>query len=247
MIYLYLFFGERPGSGWRNCDSGLLKGNKRWFVRIRDKRMKRKKYMKHEKLNTMLRDSKLTVIQSAPCVGKTAFALNFAEEELNKEKVVVYFVLEMPARQLLLRIVSLNTGISIGDLKNEHFNEEENDKLTEANNVLRKLFIHDDKRDLVSIIKTIKELKKLDYVVIDYVQLLDEDVGFITRELKELAKDLDISIILCSQKAIIAENTDLYIDLYKKDNELKIMAKEHVNNQTFTFHVELNESTAKIQ
>ena len=74
----------------------------------------------------------LIIIGARPAMGKTAFCLNLAQKTLDQGKGVAFFSLEMPAEQLLLRMLSAKTSIPLQRLKVGDLNDEEWTNLTDA-------------------------------------------------------------------------------------------------------------------
>lgn len=160
----------------------------------------------------------LMILASQTSVGKTAFALNLAQKVCERGGVVDFFTLEMPKLSLAKRILSNMTRIDGGKWKNPYwlFNEEDQMKALQALEVYGKwnFEIHDQRRLTISDIrarvqKTRREHPKENYmVVIDYLQLITLfgqyeshalAIFHFTRELKQIAEQYQVSIILLSQ------------------------------------------------
>ncbi|MGG1676712.1 replicative DNA helicase [Neobacillus sp. NRS-1170] len=160
----------------------------------------------------------LIILAARPSVGKTAFALNLAMNCCKKGGVVDLFSLEMPNKQLVKRMLSNLTGIDGAKWRNSYrlFTEEDRAKATTALEIYYKwnFQIDDHSTQTVSDIrariqKTRREFPDSDYlVVIDYLQLIsvtgkhdrhDLAIASITQELKRIAKQYQVPIILLSQ------------------------------------------------
>ena len=155
----------------------------------------------------------LIIIAARPAMGKTSFVLNIAANVLKNDKGVAIFSLEMPAEQLMLRMISSHSSIPLQNIRTGNLNDEEISKITGAVDYFstRKLFIDDNSvQNIHSVRAKLRKLKalhpELSLVVIDYLQLMVGDnkerhiaVAEISRGLKMLARELKIPIIALSQ------------------------------------------------
>ncbi|MGL5732797.1 MAG: replicative DNA helicase [Metamycoplasmataceae bacterium] len=170
-------------------------------------------------LDTMtsgLQKGDLIIIAARPSMGKTAFALNIASN-VSKHHNVAFFSLEMPAEQLLTRIISIEGNIDGNKLKNpSKMDETDWTRLYLVQDKIEKtsLFIDDSPTIKLSEIvwkaRRLRNKGKLDLIVIDYLQLIplthdtnsnnrQQEVSIISRTLKQLARELEIPIIALSQ------------------------------------------------
>ena len=162
-------------------------------------------------------NSDLIIIAGRPSMGKTAFAFNLAKNVAqNHNTGVVFFSLEMTRQQLLYRLLASEVEITNTRLRASRIKETEWVKINATINDLSnlKLFI-DDTPDLsvgeIKLkIKTIdlESSKQVSLIVIDYLQLLEgveknanrvQELSKITRQLKKLARELNLPIIVLSQ------------------------------------------------
>jgi len=155
----------------------------------------------------------LIIIAARPSMGKTAFALNLALNVIKQDKGVAIFSLEMPAEQLMLRMLSAAGKIPLQDIRRGSLTEEEWSKLTAiADEIASKpLFVDDEGNINIHTIRAkLRKLKAqnpdLSLAVIDYLQLISSDqrerhlaIAEISRSLKLLARELQIPIIALSQ------------------------------------------------
>ncbi len=156
----------------------------------------------------------LVIVAARPAMGKTAFTLNLAQKVLDDDKGVAIFSLEMPAEELVLRMLSAKTSTPLQNLKVGNLTDEQWTNLTKATDELskKKFFVDDD--GLININQVRSKLRKLksqhpeiSLAIIDYLQLMsgtgDKDrhleVSEISRGLKLLARELNIPIIALSQ------------------------------------------------
>ena len=163
----------------------------------------------------------LTIIAGRPGMGKTGFALNLAyniayQKIAKKQKVVLYFSLEMSQDQLVDRIISMHTGVDNWKLRTGRLNQKDFKKITDSEKELGQasLFIDDSPGLNISEIRTktrrLNYTHPVDLVIVDYLQLMSGleterganrvlEISTISRGLKLLAKELNIPIIALSQ------------------------------------------------
>jgi len=155
----------------------------------------------------------LVIIAARPAMGKTSFVLNIAYNALKENKGVAIFSLEMPAEQLMLRMLSSHCSIPLQNIRTGNMDDEEFSVLTEGVDYFstKKLFVDDNSlQNIHSIRAKLRKLKslhpELSLVVIDYLQLMVSDtkerhvaVAEISRGLKMLARELKIPILALSQ------------------------------------------------
>ncbi len=157
----------------------------------------------------------LTIIGAASSMGKTSFALNVAYNAVRAKHPVAVFSYEMSAPQLLQRLISVESGVSLRELNQGAIDKEQ---LSLVNKTIGKienlpLKIDDCKRTslnyLTSKIRKYAINDNVEVVLIDYLQLVsvqgkkngtrEQEVSMVARTLKNLAKELNISIIALSQ------------------------------------------------
>jgi len=159
----------------------------------------------------------LVVFASRPGMGKTAIAVNrFAKEAARTGKWVNIFSLEMEDISLAERLVIGSSGINTYDFKHGRLTEIDWIKYNKAIAELEKLPIYIDDTPYVKIshirdvARSNKKKNKCNLIIIDYLQLAnpgtsqinrnrEQEVGEMTRQLKALAKELDVPVILLSQ------------------------------------------------
>lgn len=162
-----------------------------------------------------LQKSDLIILAARPAMGKTAFALNIAQNVGIKAKVpVAIFSLEMSKQQLMQRMLCSVAEVDSQKVKTGNMQIKDWEKLTDAMNLFAQapIFIDDTPgctlTDIRAKCRRLKMAEKdLGLVVIDYLQLMEssgkEDrfqaVSTISRGLKTLAKELDVPVIALSQ------------------------------------------------
>lgn len=174
-----------------------------------------------DRMITGLNRSDLILLAARPGMGKTSFALNIARNVACKaKKTVAFFSLEMSKEQLASRLLSTEALISGTKLRTGKLNEEEWSRLIPASDVLSKaeLYLDDTPGITISEMKSrLRRLHNLDLVIIDYLQLMAsgrrienrvQEISEITRNLKILAKEMNVPVITLSQLSRAAEKRD---------------------------------------
>ncbi|MDO7908457.1 replicative DNA helicase [Paenibacillus sp. JX-17] len=173
-------------------------------------------YVDLDKMTAGFQRSDLIIVAARPSVGKTAFALNIAQNVAVREReTVAVFSLEMSAAQLVQRMVSAEANLDASKMRTGNFQEEDWSKASGAIGVLGEsnIFIDDTPAITVNEIRNkCRRLKKqsgLGMVVIDYLQLIagsgkhganrQQEVSEISRTLKHMARELDVPVIALSQ------------------------------------------------
>jgi replicative DNA helicase len=155
----------------------------------------------------------LIILAARPSMGKTALALNIGLNVLKQNKGVAIFSLEMPAEQLMLRMLSAAGRIPLQDIRKGNLSSEDWSKLSViADDLAEKpLFVDDEGNINIHTIRAkLRKLKaqnpELSLAIIDYLQLIASDqrerhlaIAEISRSLKLLARELEIPIIALSQ------------------------------------------------
>ncbi len=167
---------------------------------------------------TGLNRSDLIILAARPGMGKTSFALNIAKYvSVKAHKKVAFFSLEMSREQLVSRLLSMEGLIAGTKLRTGRLSNDEWQRLVEAGGILSKaeLYIDDDSNTSVPEIKAkLKRMRDIDLVIIDYLQLMKpsrpisnhvQEVSEITRDLKILAKELEVPVITLSQLSRASE------------------------------------------
>lgn len=168
-----------------------------------------------DKMTTGFHDDELIILAARPGVGKTAFALNIAENVgRNSDKSVAMFSLEMGADQLAQRMIASVGLIDSQHLRTGRLEGDEWGKLISATGALgdTQIYIDDTPGIKMSDIRAksrrlAKEKGNLGLIVIDYLQLIEgpksesrqQEVSAISRQLKKLAKELHVPVIALSQ------------------------------------------------
>ena len=155
-------------------------------------------------------NSELTILAARPSVGKTALAQQFAYHVATKDNTIAIFNLEMSADQLIERWISHLSKIPVHDLRYaKSLKDSDFTSINEAvsHMIKKNIFIYDTVFRVEEIRSICRGLKKLDYVVIDYLQLMEsgvkgnknDQVSHMSRQLKLMAKEFNIPILVLSQ------------------------------------------------
>lgn len=172
-------------------------------------------YQALDKMTAGLHSEELIIIAARPAVGKTAFALNIAQNIGTKtDKSVAIFNLEMSAESLVNRMLCAEGSIDAGHLRTGQLSEEEWSNLIMAMGSLSKANIYIDDTPGIKISeirakcrKLAQETGNLGIILIDYLQLIEspgrenrqQEVSEISRQLKKLAKELKVPVVALSQ------------------------------------------------
>lgn len=197
-----------------NQDAGMLRGQKTDYKAMDD-------------LLGGLQKSDLIVLAARPSVGKTAFTVNLALKVAKQGVPVGVFSLEMSSDQVVDRLISAESGVSLWKLRTGKLSHQEdsNDflRITMACDELKNIPIFIDDTPALNILqmramaRRLKSEKGLGLLVVDYLQLMAsrknydsavQQVTEISRGLKGLAKELNIPIIAISQLSRAVEQRE---------------------------------------
>lgn len=170
-----------------------------------------------------LQPSDLIIVASRPGVGKTSLALTIASNAaLKSDAVVAIFTLEMAGEQLVQRMISARTGIDAQRLRLGRIEDTEWDQFTRASSVLSEaaIFIDDTPSPSPMEIRTkarrLAAEYDLDLIIIDYLQLMQggsqrsenrvQEISYISRALKGLARELNVPVVALSQLSRAVES-----------------------------------------
>ena len=174
-------------------------------------------YSEFDKLVSGLQKSDLIIIAGRPSMGKTAFAMNIAQDIVFKQKKKVgFFSLEMSAQSIALRMLSSLSSVSQQKIRTGDYEASPKDTkaVTSAIEMMNDCdFYIDDTAaispmDLRSKARRMKRETGIDMIVVDYLQLMSipqysenrvNEIAEVTRSLKAIAKELDLPVIALSQ------------------------------------------------
>lgn len=167
-----------------------------------------------DRMTSGLQRQELIVIAARPSMGKTALALNMAQYAAKNANVVGIFSLEMSAEQLVSRLLCSESRVDAHRLRTGYLNREEWARLADGLRRLCETKVYIDDTPGVGVLemraksRRLKAEHGLDLLIIDYLQLMagrgriesrQQEVSQISRDLKILAKELDVPVIALSQ------------------------------------------------
>ena len=157
--------------------------------------------------------SDLILLAARPGMGKTSFALNLATNIARKypDRSIAIFSLEMSSEQLALRIMSGESLVDSEKMKKGALSQEDWGNLYKSAEYLSKMNIYLDDTAAATVLQMkakLRRMKNLGFVIIDYLQLMSSgkssenrvaEVSAMTRNLKIMAKELNVPVLLLSQ------------------------------------------------
>jgi replicative DNA helicase len=157
----------------------------------------------------------LIIVAARPGVGKSTLAMDFARHAVFKqERTTAFFSLEMSSIEIMFRLLSAETGIDLSSLRKGTLNQAQYDSLARRMGALAsgRMYI-DDSANLTMMeirakARRLKQKNDLQFMVVDYIQLMSsgkkaesrqQEVSEFSRQMKLLAKELEIPIVALSQ------------------------------------------------
>ena len=182
-------------------------------------------YYDLDKLTSGFQKGDLIILAARPSVGKTAFALNIAYNvSLKSDDAVAVFSLEMPAEQLIQRIICAAGSLNAESLRSGSILKEANERYYAAAEKVGKcnLYIDDTPGirvgEIAAKCRRLKRDHGLKMIVIDYLQLISgsansresrqQEVSDISRQLKMIARELEVPVLALSQLSRSVEKRD---------------------------------------
>ena len=173
-------------------------------------------FMDFDHMTSGLQPGNFIIIAARPSMGKTTLVLNMAQNiALEQERPVAIFSLEMPAQDIVMRMLAAESRIDFGKLRTGNFSEDYWRPLTDGASRLAEapILINDNRGLTVQSLRAegrrLKgEHNNLALIIVDYLQLLrgtgrynqrEQEISEISRSLKVLAWELNVPIIACSQ------------------------------------------------
>tara|TARA_Y100000768_G_scaffold9429_1_gene6657 strand:- start:3640 stop:4992 length:1353 start_codon:yes stop_codon:yes gene_type:complete len=174
-------------------------------------------YSKLDDIMGGLQNSDLIVIAARPSMGKTALAMNIAQDIVFKQKKKVgFFSLEMSSQSIALRMLSSLSAVEFSKIRTGDYESSNDDTraVTQAIEMMQDCSMYVDDTGSItpmtlrSRARRMKRESGIDMIILDYLQLMTlpdksenrvNEIASITRQLKSLAKELDIPIIALSQ------------------------------------------------
>ena len=180
-----------------------------------------------DKLTHGFQKSDFLILAGRPSIGKTALSLNMALNILKNSKLpVLFFSLEMSKEQIMYRLLSIETNINQLNLRSGNLSKNDWLKLNKIIKIISKLpfFIDDTPNLTIQDIRAKIKLIIFNYmqiglIIIDYIQLMHnlklkfenrtQELSKITRELKNIAQEFNIPILVLSQ---LSRNVESRVD-----------------------------------
>lgn len=171
-------------------------------------------FFEFDQMTSGMQGGDLIILAARPSMGKTALALNLAVNAWKAGHGVGIFSLEMSCEQLVLRMISAESGISHQKIRNANISSEEWIELTNTAARMDKADIYIDDTPALSIMelrakaRRLKAKQNVKFLIVDYLQLIvgdqksenrTQEISGISRSLKALAKELGVPILALSQ------------------------------------------------
>lgn len=164
----------------------------------------------------------LVILAARPAMGKTGLALAFARAAAKDNQSVLFFSLEMPHSKLTYRMIAQETRVkSVTEMQRGEISQAELNAMSLKTSSLTNYRIHIDDQARLSLMalrakaNRMKATGKLDLIIVDYLQLMgdevkgsnrEQEISRISRGLKVLAKDLNVPVIALSQLSRAVES-----------------------------------------
>ncbi|MGI2294146.1 replicative DNA helicase [Paenibacillus sp. GXUN7292] len=169
-----------------------------------------------DKMTAGFQRNDLIIVAARPSVGKTAFALNIAQNVgVRARETVAIFSLEMSAGQLVQRMICAEARIDANRMRTGRFEGDDWEKMATAVGLLAEADVHIDDTPGITVneirakCRRLKKERGLGMILIDYLQLIQgrshrganrqEEVSQISRTLKQIARELEVPVIALSQ------------------------------------------------
>ena len=205
-----------------------------------------------------MRPGNLVILAARPGVGKSAFALDIAENVAKKGKKVLIYSLEMSGDELAERWMAKSSGVPMDHIIQHDFEDSDWKKMGDAANYLYGLPIIVNDEANVSPAKVraaAVEISDLELIIVDYVGLMESDggkrakenrnleLGSISRDLKKLAAELQIPILmLCQLNREIDDETQPELRHLRDSGELE----QNANKILFIWNLDKDTQTVGV-
>ena len=178
-------------------------------------------YKDLDEMLTGFHSSELIIIAARPGMGKTALALNMINNvALNENKPVLFFSLEMPAIQLGMRMLCIESKVNSQLVRTGYVDKEELERIFQASGKLAESPVYIDDTPSLNILqirakaRRLAQKEPLGMIVVDYLQLISsqlraerhQQISEISRMLKQLARELNVPVVALSQLSRAVES-----------------------------------------
>ena len=159
--------------------------------------------------------SDLIVFAGRPGMGKTSWMLSVALNVARRDRRVAIFTMEMGVEQMVQRLISMETGIRIQQLRTADISAREHTRLAEAIGRISSLPLFIDDTPSITPVEMRTKCRRLqheyglDIIMVDYMQLMSagrayennrvQEISYISRTLKELARELNVTVLSTAQ------------------------------------------------
>ncbi len=205
------------------------------------------------------------IVAARPSVGKTAFAVSLIRNMIRKGKRVAFFSLEMPATQIITRLLSCTSRVDLSKLFTGNLTDTDVSHITSAAEKIyqSELYLVDEPNmklsDLRSRARMLMREKGIDVLFIDYIGLIEsgldprtprhEQVGYVSKALKQLARELHVPVVVLCQvsrdtadqepqlnnlrdSGSIEQDADLVMFIHRKTNLTDLSDEDKAKLQT---------------
>ena len=205
------------------------------------------------------------IVAARPSVGKTAFAVSLIRNMIRKGKRVAFFSLEMPATQIITRLLSCTSRVDLSKLFTGNLTDTDVSHITSAAEKIyqSELYLVDEPNmklsDLRSRARMLMREKGIDVLFIDYIGLIEsgldprtprhEQVGYVSKALKQLARELHVTVVVLCQvsrdtadqepqlnnlrdSGSIEQDADLVMFIHRKTNLTDLSDEDKAKLQT---------------
>jgi len=235
-----------------------------------------------------MQPSDLLIVAGRPGMGKTSLLLSIVKyaAQAHKKHIAV-FTLEMSSEQLAQRLVAQETGIDMQRMRSGKLEEEEWPLFTHAVEVLGDVRLFLDDTPAITPLQMRSKCRRLhmeyelDLIVVDYLQLMSgggrfenrvQEVSYISRQLKVLARDLNVPVLAAAQLSRAVEqradkhpilsdlresgsiemDADVVMFLYRPEdgdlsNQMEVIVAKHRNGPTGTVQLAFRQSLTKFE
>jgi len=235
-----------------------------------------------------MQPSDLLIVAGRPGMGKTSLLLSIVKHAAQTHKKhIAVFTLEMSSEQLAQRLVAQETGIDMQRMRSGKLEEEEWPLFTHAVEVLGDVRLFLDDTPAITPLQMRSKCRRLhmeyelDLIVVDYLQLMSgggrfenrvQEVSYISRQLKVLARDLNVPVLAAAQLSRAVEqradkhpilsdlresgsiemDADVVMFLYRPEdgdlsNQVEVIVAKHRNGPTGTVQLAFRQSLTKFE
>ncbi len=205
------------------------------------------------------------IVAARPSVGKTAFAVSLIRNMIRKEKKVAFFSLEMPASQIITRLLSCQSRVDLSKLFTGNLSESDVSHINSAAEKIyqSEFYLVDEPNmklsDIRSRARMLQREKGIEIIFIDYIGLIEsgldprtprhEQVGYVSKALKQLARELNIPVVVLCQvsrdtadqepqlnnlrdSGSIEQDADLVMFIHRRTNLTELSEEDQAKLQT---------------